>query len=96
MQGLKFAVIFMGILIVAGFALVIVTLASRFTEDKGTGFGERSLAAPEGCGIASAEAAEDRLIVRLDGLADRGCQQVLVLDLKTGETLGRLSLTATQ
>ena len=56
MQGLKFAVIFMGVLIVAGFALVIVTLASRFTEDKGSGFGERSLAAPEGCSIASAEA----------------------------------------
>ena len=96
MQALKAAVIFMGVLIVAGVALIIVTLASRFSEDKATGFGERSLAAPEGCSIASAEAADDRLIVRLDGLADRGCQQVLVLDLETGETLGRLSLTATQ
>ena len=93
MRALKVTVVFMGVVIVAGFALVIVSLASRLGEDKAAGFGERGLAAPAGCGIASAQAADDRLIVRLDGLAERGCRQVLVLDLETGETLGRLSLT---
>ena len=89
MQALKAAVIIMGLLIVAAFGLVVYTLIGRMSGMPAGGLGTVDLPLPEGCTIAESHAEEERLILRLEGLAGRGCQQVLVFDLTSGEELGR-------
>ena len=104
MQALKALVIFMAVLIVAGMALLVYGLVTRTgaPESMGEGLGGGLLGAgsggpasldlpvPEGCTIAGAELNGEHLVVRLDGLAERGCQQVLVVDLAGGRLVGRL------
>ena len=105
MQALKALVIFMAVLIVAGMALLAYGLVTRTGGGEGAGrlFGSApggggaggevaslDLPVPEGCRIAGTELAGDRLVVRLDGLAERDCQQVLVVDLAGGRLLGRV------
>ena len=94
MQSLKILVIVMGLAILVILAVVVFMIAGRVSGlgDGGepAGFGEIELQVPLGCSIASAEGKDDTLIVRLDGLAERGCQQVLVVDLKSGRVVGRV------
>ena len=95
MQALKAAVIIMGLLILAAFGLVVYSLMGRLSgEGAGAGFGAVDLVIPAGCGIAAAEPDGERLVIRLEGLAERGCQQVLVLDLASGRELGRIGFGA--
>jgi len=89
MQALKAAVIVMGVLIVAAFGLVVYTLIGRLSDAPAESLGTVDLPLPEGCTIAESQAEGERLILRLEGLAGRGCQQVLVFDLTSGEELGR-------
>lgn len=93
MQSLKALVIIMGLLIVAGLGLVVYGFAARAPDAVGgaAGFGEVDLPLPAGCVIAASETAEGRLILRLDGPPEAGCQQVVVLDLDSGEVLGRVT-----
>lgn len=103
MQALKVLVILMGILIVIGTAVVVVTIATRFgggaeerTARPGaaaapTAFGEANLPMPEGCRLVSLTAAGERLLLRLGSGGD--CEQILVLDMGTGSLLGRFRLT---
>jgi hypothetical protein len=100
MQALKALVIFMGVLIVAGMALLVYGLVTRTGGGDGRGaapgapaarpFGALELAVPAGCTIAGSELAGERLVVRLDGLAERGCQQLVIVDLAGGRELGRV------
>ena len=92
MQALKIVVILMAVLILAGMGLLAYGLATRVAGggDAGEGFGVVDVPLPPGCSIAGTEVAEGRLILRLDGLAERGCQQVVVVDMASGEVLGRL------
>jgi hypothetical protein len=105
MQALKALVIFMAVLIVAGMALLVYGLVTRTGAPESTGGGmgaggllgagsggpaSLDLPVPDGCTIASAELSGERLVVRLDGLAERDCQQVLVVDLAGGRLVGRL------
>lgn len=103
MQALKLLVIFMAVLIVAGMALLIYGLvtrtgggegdAGRIAWGGGSGGGPAAsldLPVPEGCRIAGSELAGDRLVIRLDGLAERDCQQVLVVDLAGGRLVARV------
>lgn len=96
MQALKALVIFMAVLIVAGMALLVYGLVTRTGGGDGSLFGGGTAAGgvdlpvPEGCAIAGAELSGERLVVRLDGLAERDCQQVLVVDLASGRLLGRV------
>jgi hypothetical protein len=92
MQALKALVVVMGILLVVGLILIAFGFVSQLSERPvvSDGFGEKALTLPAGCVIAAAEAAGERLVVRVDGPAERGCQQVVVLDLASGEILGRL------
>jgi hypothetical protein len=93
MQSLKILVIVMGLAILVILGIVIYMVAGRVSDVGGgepAGFGEIEFQLPLGCSIASAEGQDDRLIVRLDGLAERGCQQVLVVDLETGRVVGRV------
>lgn len=97
MQALKIMVIVMGVLLVVGFAVVIVTLANRMTGDKdAAGFGEIALPVPEGCVIAEATSDGERLILRLDGLPERGCREVVIVDLESGAVLGRIQAVIAQ
>ena len=95
MQALKALVIFMGVLIVAGMALLVYGLVTRSESDDPSWFGprarvERSLIGA-GCSIAGSELSGNRLVVRLEGHAERGCQQLVILDLASGRELGRVT-----
>jgi hypothetical protein len=95
MRALKVLVIVMGVAILAGFALVVVTIATRLgggREDDG-GFGRVVAGVPEGCVVAEMVPADERLLLRLDGPEARGCQVILVLDLESGARLGQVDLT---
>jgi len=91
-QALKVLVIVMGLAIFAVIGVIVVTVVQRIGAGpaKGEGFGEVSLAVPEGCALAQVEAAEGRLVLRLDGPPERGCQQAVVLDPESGRVLGRI------
>ncbi|RMD63176.1 MAG: hypothetical protein D6826_05570 [Alphaproteobacteria bacterium] len=93
MQTLKILVIVMGGLIVVALALVAYGLVSRLSAPAGgPAFGDVMLDLPAGCRLAAAEARDGRLIVRADGPAERGCQQVVVIDLASGRVQGRVQL----
>ena len=89
MHALKTAVVVMGLLIVAAFGMVVYTLIGRLSDAPASSLGTVDLPLPEGCTIAESHAEDERLILRLEGLPGRGCQQVLVFDLSSGEELGR-------
>lgn len=90
MQALKALVIFMAVLILAGLVALAYGLATRGTDGTSQAFGDQSLPVPAGCTIADSQIDGTRMVLRLDGLAERGCQQVLVVDLESGKLLGRL------
>ena len=83
----------LGVLILAGLLVVAITLAGRLGGDGAEGFGEVMLPLPEGCTIAEATSGDGQLILRLEGLAERGCGQVVVLDMESGRELGRIVTT---
>ena len=94
MQALKVLVIVMALAIVAIVVVIVVTLGQRIGSGGETaGFGDLTLPIPEGCVLASAEAAGERLILRLDGSVAGGCHQAVVLDLESGQVLGRVTAT---
>ena len=96
MQALKLIVIVMGLLIVAGLGLVAYGMVQRLSDEGGTtsgSFGEIIVPLPAGCAIAEARAEDDRLILRADGPPERGCQQVIVIDMDDGKVLGRVKAT---
>jgi hypothetical protein len=94
MQALKAFVIFMGLLIVAGLVLVVYGMINQVSDDSGTpgGFDETTLALPAGCSLVEARLESGRLVLRGDGPAERGCQQVILLDPESGEVLGRVTV----
>ncbi len=113
MQALKALVIFMGVLIVAGMALLVYGLVTRTGggEDRAgaagapaavptlpsptiVDFGTLELAIPDGCSLAGSELAGARLVIRIDGQVERGCQQLVIVDLASGRELGRVKAVA--
>jgi hypothetical protein len=100
LRALLGVVIFMGILIVVGMVVVGVTIANRvgsMGEDKGSavhGFQTADIPIPAGCEILETRSDEDRLIVRL-GSGGR-CNQVVIVDLKSGAVAGRLNFVPTE
>ena len=89
MKALKILVAGMGILIALGLALVVYGLAGRKSEDA-KGFGDLELKLAPGCTIAAAEGRDGHLIVRTQGPRERGCQQVIIIDMASGKILGRV------
>ncbi len=110
MQALKALVIFMGVLIVAGMALLVYGLVTRTGDGGRAGeapapqveqapaaavdFGTLELAIPDGCSLAGSELAGARLVIRIDGQVERGCQQLVIVDLASGRELGRVKAVA--
>ena len=102
MKALRALVIVLGIVIVAGVAVIGVTIYHRATnlvnspvpdsteQGFGPGFGKVALDLPPGSRIVEMTAEDDRLILRLD-LADGG-RQILILDMATGKRLGTFEL----
>jgi len=94
MHVLKSLVVFMAVLIVAGLALLGYGLVSRTTPDGGAGMADVVLTFPAGCTIGDASVSEGKLVIRGDGPVERGCQQVLMVDMQSGRTLGRVRVEA--
>ena len=88
MLALKALVIGMGVLIVAGVAVIGVTLANRMSAPTGT-IASLTLDEPAGTRITAATLAPDRLAVTLRG---GGPDRIVLLDTKSGRVLGRVGL----
>jgi hypothetical protein len=97
MGWLKFAVTFMGVLIVIGVTVLVAVIVQRIqgrgqTEAgiarPGT-FADRSIDIPFGARVHEMSATGERLVVRLK-LQD-GRDAVLMVDLATGERLGQIT-----
>ncbi len=90
MQALKYLVIVMAVLILAGMGLLAYGLATRVAGGDSVGFAAVDVPLPQGCSIAETEVSENLLILRLEGLVERGCQQVVVVDMASGKVLGQV------
>ncbi len=90
MPWLKALVIGMGVLIVGGFTLVIVTIATRLGDGGAPGFGTLALGLAESCRIAGSTLDGEHLVLHLRGPAKDGCAGVVVVDLEAGRVLGRI------
>ena len=88
MRGLRAAVVVMGILIVAGTAVIVVTLVQRMSSGPAA-IASAVLDEPAGTHIAGMSLSPDRLALQLQG---GGPDRVVVVDTKAGRVLGRVSL----
>ena len=91
---LKAVVIVMGILIVIGFAVVVVEIARRLSGSGGaeSPSAARVLALPAGCTIAEIAGVGDRLALRIEPAAS--CPDLIYLDA-AGREIGRVELAPT-
>jgi hypothetical protein len=109
MRGLKALVIIMGVLIVAGFAVIVVTLINRSVgappQESGAPVSAvtKSVAAtpykteipiPAGATIVETDSGDGRLIIRLR-LAT-GAARILMVDPATGQRVGTIDLPETR
>lgn len=88
MRALKVAVAVMGVLFIGGFATLVTLLVQRMSSGTG-GIASAVLDQPVGTRIAAASAAQDRLVVQLQG---GGPDRVIVLDVRSGRVLGTVGL----
>ena len=90
MKALIALIVAMGVAILVALALVVYGIVSG-NKDGPMGFDAREIALPAGCEIAETAVDGGHLVLRLSGLAERGCQAVLIFDLETGAPLGRIT-----
>jgi len=98
MRGLKFLVIFLGVVILGGMAVLGVTIAkrasSKLTVDSSppasASFGTVTHAIPEGAYVKKSRVEGERLFLHL-ALED-GAVRILILSLKDGSLLGTIAL----
>lgn len=90
MRALKVLVVLMGVLIVAGVVVVIVTITQRMAPPTvAKALPAALLDEPPGTHIVQISAAGDRLSLLLQG---GGPDRVVVLDLRQGSIAGRAAL----
>jgi hypothetical protein len=89
MQALKILVVVLGVLIVAGLGIVVVTIVSR-SGHGGGGFDSAALTLPKGCHLIGMVNAGDRLALRLGD--SPACQVILFVDPQSGQQVGSLAL----
>lgn len=92
---MKIAVIAMGLVILVGFIVVVVTIVQRLANPAGeAATGTVAVPVPPGCWIADGWSADGRLYLRLDGAAP-ACRQIVILDPASGKVVGGLVATPT-
>ena len=91
MRGLMAAVIGMGILIVVGVTVLVLTMMQRMSAVSvpNASAGEVVLDEPAGTRIGSASMGTDRMAVQLSG---GGPDRVVVVDTKSGRVISRVGL----
>ncbi len=92
MQALKVLVVGMGVLIIAGLAVVTVTIINRLSHgsSSSTGFSAANLTLPKGCHLVGMVSAGNRLALRLGDSPE--CQVILFVDPDSGQQVGSLAL----
>ena len=92
MRALKALVIVMGVLIVVGTGVVIVTVARRVSQVAHPAAAPiaATLDLPTGCSVAEMTSTGDRLALRLAG--DGDCRQIILVDPATGAITGHIAL----
>ena len=93
---LKAVVIGMGVLIVVGFAVVVIEITRRLAnmgEEEAFPAGARTLAVPQGCTLAEIAGVGERLVLRLEPAAS--CPDLIYLDA-SGREVGRVELQPPQ
>jgi hypothetical protein len=84
---LKLLVIGMGVILVVGFLVVVVTLFNRLTNPREPkALGQVAVTVPAGCQLADAWSEDEQLYLRYAG---EGCGLVVVLDAESGRELAR-------
>jgi Family of unknown function (DUF6476) len=94
-RALKILVVVMGVMILAGFATLLVVIAGRMSRGAPEAASSQPFAAspielPAGARIETIGAAGDRLV--LDLVLPDGTRQLLIIDLATGRRLGAIPL----
>jgi len=94
LRGLKTLVVVMGVMLVAGVAILVVAMATRVSQTRPAvmPFAAPPLDLPAGARIESMSVGGDRLVV--DVVLSDGGRQLLVIDLATGRRLGVIPLHA--
>ena len=101
MRALKILVVVMGVALLAGLAVVVVTIihrASRLSASVTTpvgppqAFGSATVRLPQGATVLEMRDVGSRLVLRLQ--RPDGSQALLVLDPDTGSALGTIELRA--
>jgi hypothetical protein len=106
-RALKILVISLGVVIIAGTAVVVGTIIHRIGErgepgDRnaprggaaGPAFGDVRIDVPRGSRIEQSHVVDDRIILRLS--TREGATRLLVIDLKTGREIGRIGVHESQ
>lgn len=92
-RALKIIVVVMGILIVIGVAVIVVTIVNRLRAMSDAappaGFGEVAVPVAEGARVTDMTADDGRLLLRLE---ESGEIRVVIIDLATGAPLGTVRL----
>ena len=95
MRALQAAVVVMGILIVAGVVVIVVTMVNRMGQRPPAGlpaFGEVPLTLPAGARVVWATVDGGRLVIHIQGAGDAA--RFEVVDLATGARLGSVRVGA--
>jgi hypothetical protein len=94
MAGLKTLVVVMGVMLVAGVAILIVVIAGRVSQKPAPASAQPFAAAPidipAGSRIEAMSTGPDRVV--LDVVLADGNRQLLVIDLATGRRIGTIPL----
>jgi uncharacterized protein DUF6476 len=94
MRALKVMVVVMGVMLVGGTALLIAAIIARSSyraAEAGANRFERAVIdLPEGARVLGAQAAGDRVVVRI--ALQAGGEQLLLIDARNGERLGTIEL----
>jgi hypothetical protein len=94
MRALKVMVVVMALMIVAGIAVLAVTIANRMATSRGgavpQSFTAPSIDLPAGARIETMAVGPDRAV--LDLMLKDGGRELLVIDLATGKKLGTVPL----
>ena len=96
MPALKLLVIVLGLGVVVGLSLVIWGLGQQAGRLKQkSDFGELSIPFPSECRLAEASGdGTGRVWLRFEGLVERGCRQILIVDWAGHRVSGRILLPA--